>query len=65
VKKGDDAFNHHAGAHGRRDLHSGASDAARRGGNEHGFPGLEAPSVDQAGSDILRGRRRYSGDSSI
>jgi len=31
---------HHAGAHGRRDLHSGAAHAARGGGDEHGFPGL-------------------------
>jgi hypothetical protein len=43
---------HDAGAHGRRDLHSGAAHAPGGGGNEHSFRGLEPPPVDQA---LVRG----------
>ncbi len=35
-------------AGGRRDLHGGAAHGPPGGGDEHGFAGLQPPSVDQA-----------------
>jgi hypothetical protein len=37
-----------AGPYGRRELHGVAANAARRGGDEHGLAGLQAPPLDQS-----------------